>query len=100
MFVFIIQHGDALASDVNPERPLSDKGTSQVKKLSEFLKKLPLYPDLILHSNKTRAIETAEIISFALGGIKMENREYLNPKDNKVIFMFSFLFFIKQISSG
>ncbi len=82
MFVFIIQHGEALSSDIDPERPLSEKGTAQVKRMSEFLMKIPVYPDLILHSNKRRAIETAEAVSLTLGGIKMESREYLNPNDS------------------
>jgi phosphohistidine phosphatase len=50
--------------------------------MSEFLRKIPVYPDLILHSNKRRAIETAEAVSLTLGGIKMERREYLNPNDS------------------
>jgi phosphohistidine phosphatase len=82
MFIFIIQHGEALPSDIDPERPLSEKGIAQVKRMSEFLRKIPVYPDLILHSNKRRAIETAEAVSLTLGGIKMERREYLNPNDS------------------
>jgi phosphohistidine phosphatase len=82
MYVFIVQHGDALPSNIDPERPLSEKGMTQVKRLSEFLRKIPIYPDLILHSNKNRAIETAETISLTLGGIRMESREYLNPGDS------------------
>ena len=81
MYIFLIQHGDAIPSNIDPERPLSEKGVSQVKRMSEFLKKLPSYPDLILHSKKKRAIETAETVSFTLGGVKMEGREYLNPND-------------------
>lgn len=82
MYVFIVQHGDALPSSVDPERPLSEKGIAQVKRLSEFLRKIPVYPDLILHSNKRRALETAETISITLGGIRMDGREYLNPNDS------------------
>ncbi len=81
MKIILVQHGDAVASEKDPQRPLSDKGRSQVKRLSEFLRKLPFYPGLVLHSGKTRARETAEAISFALGGVRVEERSFLNPDD-------------------
>ncbi len=82
MRVFLVQHGEALEEAVNPERPLSEKGLMQMKKCGEFLKKLPTYPALILHSDKKRSLESAEIISFALGGIKTETRPYIAPNDD------------------
>ncbi len=81
MKLFLLQHADALSSESDPARPLSEKGRAQAKKAGDFLKKLPGYPAIILHSGKKRAAETAEIISFALGGIRMEPREYLGPDD-------------------
>ncbi|MGV7929982.1 MAG: histidine phosphatase family protein [Spirochaetota bacterium] len=81
MKIILVQHGDAVASEKDPERPLSDKGRSQVKRLSEFLRRLPFYPALILHSGKQRARETAETVSFALGGVRVEERPYLGPDD-------------------
>ena len=42
---------------------------------------MPFYPDIILHSDKKRSIETAEVICFALGGVKMELREGIGPND-------------------
>ncbi len=81
MKIILVQHGDAVTSEKDPERPLSDKGRSQVKRLSEFLRRLPFYPALILHSGKTRSRETAEAISFALGGVHIEERSFLNPDD-------------------
>lgn len=81
MIVYLVQHGDALPETVDPERPLSEKGETQVAKLSGFLKKLPVYPGIILHSGKLRAKQTAEALSLALGGIRLEERPFLNPND-------------------
>ncbi|HQO01926.1 MAG TPA: phosphohistidine phosphatase SixA [Spirochaetota bacterium] len=80
--VFIIQHGDANPKDIDPERHLSEKGVNQAKRAAEFLKKLPFYPDIILHSEKARSIETAGVISFALGGVRMDVRSTINPNDD------------------
>jgi phosphohistidine phosphatase len=82
MKVFLVQHGEAVPEEVNAERPLSEKGRDQAHRAAELIKKMPEYPALILHSGKKRARETAEIISFTLGGVRMETREYLNPRDD------------------
>lgn len=82
MYIFIVQHGDALPSEVDPERPLSEKGRSQVERMIEFLKHLPVRPDLIFHSTKKRALETAQMVSTDLGGVEMQTRTDLNPNDS------------------
>jgi phosphohistidine phosphatase len=82
MRLILVQHGDALPENVDPERSLSEKGRMQAQRLAEFIKHLPPYPEVIIHSGKKRSKETAEIISFGLGGIRMEERSYLNPNDS------------------
>ena len=81
MKIILVQHGEAVVPEKDPERPLTDRGLSQVKRLSEFMRRLPFYPSLILHSGKARARKTAEAVSFALGGVRMEERPFLNPDD-------------------
>jgi len=78
----LLQHGDAKPETVDPERSLSEKGEQQARKAADFLKRLPFYPDLIVHSGKKRSKETAEIICFALGGIKLEERAGIGPNDD------------------
>lgn len=82
MKIFLVQHADAVPKETDPERPLSEKGAMQARRAAEFLKKIPFYPDIILHSDKKRSIETAEIICFALGGVRMEPREHIGPNDD------------------
>ena len=82
MKVFLLQHGDALPAEEDSERPLSERGVAQAKRAAEFLKKMPFYPDVIFHSDRKRSSETAEIICFVLGGVRMELRGGLNPNDD------------------
>lgn len=62
MRLYLVQHGDAVAKDVDPERPLSDQGRQDVERLKEYLSTQHVQLAAILHSGKTRARETAEIL--------------------------------------
>lgn len=81
MKIILVQHGDAVSGEMDSERPLSATGREQARKAGEFLNAISACPALIVHSGKKRAQETAEIISRALGGVRMEVRGHLNPKD-------------------
>lgn len=87
MRIFILQHADAVSSDIDPERPLSELGISQSRRAARFLSTLAARPDRIIHSGKLRALQTAEIIAVALGGIPLEDRGYLNPDDDVSIIL-------------
>ncbi len=62
MRLYIVQHGDAVPKDINPERPLSDRGRADIERLAEWLSGLDVQVEQILHSGKLRARETAEIL--------------------------------------
>ena len=62
MRVYLVQHGEATAKDVNPERPLTDKGRRDVEAVAAFIGPLGLRVSHVLHSGKTRAAQTAEIL--------------------------------------
>lgn len=81
MKIILVQHGDAVPEEMDSERPLSAMGKEQARRAGEFLHAISACPALIVHSGKKRAQETAEIISDALGGVRMEVRGHLNPKD-------------------
>jgi phosphohistidine phosphatase len=67
MRLYLVQHGEALAKEVDAERPLSPEGTADVGRLAAFLRGYA-EPVHIQHSGKTRARQTAEILAAALGG--------------------------------
>lgn len=62
MRLYIVQHGDAVPKDVNPDRPLSDRGRADIERLAEWLSSRNFQVGQILHSGKVRAKETAEIL--------------------------------------
>ncbi len=62
MRLYLVQHGDAVPKGVDPERPLSDQGRADIRRLQEWLSSQNVGLAQILHSGKARAIETAEIL--------------------------------------
>ena len=60
MKLYLVQHGEATSKDITPERPLTEKGHDDVRKISQFLKQSDFQLDQIIHSDKPRAKETAE----------------------------------------
>lgn len=66
MRVYLIRHGDAVSSDADPDRPLSDQGRADVEKIASFVKHLHIHLEHIWHSGKLRAAQTAEIVAEAV----------------------------------
>ena len=62
MRLYLVQHGDAVPKDVDPDRPLSDQGRADIKRLAKWLLCQHIQVAQILHSGKSRAKETAEIL--------------------------------------
>jgi phosphohistidine phosphatase len=80
--LYLIQHGEATTDEVDPSRPLTARGRSDVQKIASFLKGAGVGPRLILHSGKTRARQTAEIIAAQLGpDCQVKERGGLAPND-------------------
>lgn len=66
MKLYLVQHGLALAREVDPGRPLDPRGEQEVRKVADFLKQTGMSVDTIVHSGKMRAHQTAEILAEAL----------------------------------
>lgn len=82
MKLYLMQHGDAVSKDVDPERPLSETGRQDVERLTAFLSKTSFKPSRIIHSGKTRAKQTAELLAAqASPEAKIEASSGLSPKD-------------------
>lgn len=82
MKLFLVQHGDALAKEVDPDRPLSDKGQQDVNKVASFLRASSISVRQILHSGKTRAMQTAEIFANLLDVPAPPEKTYgIQPND-------------------
>ncbi len=82
MRLYLAQHGEAEPKKNNPDRPLTVKGSFDVRKIAVFLESAGVRVTDIWHSGKIRARQTAEILAQALkanGNVKQ--REGLAPND-------------------
>ena len=58
--LYLVHHGDAVGPDVDPMRPLSDRGRVEVDMLAQKAATQGAKPEIIWHSGKLRARQTAE----------------------------------------
>jgi phosphohistidine phosphatase len=83
--LYFVQHGQPTAESENPDRPLTDRGVEDVKRVArQAIEPLGTRPTRLLHSGKTRARQTAEIWGGLLG-IDAEAADALAPNDDPTI---------------
>ncbi len=71
MNLYLVQHAEAKQKDESAERLLTEEGQADIRKVAAFIvKQTNIHVNSIMHSGKTRAGQTAEILS-----------EHLNPSD-------------------
>jgi len=70
MQLYLVQHGAAKTEAEDPERGLTNEGARTVERVAEFLSALRLQVHRIDHSDKLRAVQTAEILSRRLRPIE------------------------------
>ena len=66
MALFLVQHGQSLPKDVDPDQGLSDEGIAETDRIANVAKNYGVNVKIIKHSVKTRARQTAEIFAAAL----------------------------------
>ncbi len=82
MRLYLVRHGEAKSAHEDPDRPLSHTGRRNVEKLAAFLKSLNLHVGAIWHSEKTRAVQTAQLLAAAVPAEKGSvQHPHLNPDD-------------------
>ena len=83
MKLYLVQHAEAVPAEDNPDRPLSDKGRSDVRRVASFLAR-SVHVGRIVHSPKMRARDTAVLLAQALGpgGVVEEAASGLAPNDS------------------
>lgn len=71
MNIYLVQHAESKPKEEDPQRSLSDKGRTDVEKVAAFVAEhTTLKVGRIIHSGKTRAQQTAEVLA-----------RYLNPPE-------------------
>jgi phosphohistidine phosphatase len=59
--LILVHHGDAVGPEVDPQRPLSSVGRAATERLAGLAAQRGVKPDVIWHSGKLRARQTAEL---------------------------------------
>lgn len=86
MELYLVQHGEAAPEQVDPARPLTDRGRAEVERVAGAAARLGLSVPLIRHSGKLRARQTAEILARHLApGRGTEERAGLHPNDDPAL---------------
>jgi phosphohistidine phosphatase len=82
MRIYLAQHGLAVPKEADPEHPLSERGRADVRRLADLLSAAGVTVERALHSGKTRAAQTAELLAQGLGCPRApEARSGLAPRD-------------------
>jgi len=83
MNLYLVQHGEALSSDEDASRPLSEAGALHTRRVGDYLyrENKPVIPE-ILHSGKQRAAQTAELLAGSLHAFFVAAAPDLMPNDD------------------
>jgi len=87
MTLYLVQHGQSLPKDVDPDQALSEAGVAETERIAGVARDYQINIGHILHSVKTRARKTADIFASTLnpsGGVK--EVEGLKPMDDVAAF--------------
>jgi phosphohistidine phosphatase len=83
MELYLVQHAESKTKEEDPERGLTDLGFVNVRKTSEFVKKLDISVETIFHSNKLRAKQTANELAVGIKSVTgLKQREGIAPMDD------------------
>jgi phosphohistidine phosphatase len=81
MKLYLAQHGEAVSKAEDPERPLSEQGSRDVRMVAALLKSAGVRVERVWHSGKARAEQTARLLAGAVlpRGRKPQAIEGLGP---------------------
>jgi phosphohistidine phosphatase len=85
MALYLVQHGKSLSKEIDPGQGLSEEGAAETGRMARLAIDLGLKVGGILHSGKTRARQTAEILAAVLDpAASVKEALGLNPLDDVV----------------
>jgi phosphohistidine phosphatase len=82
MDIYLMQHGEAVPAEVDPERPLADAGRASVAAVAAHAAARGVTVDRIVHSGKLRAEQTAAILAAELACADVGSVPGLAPNDD------------------
>jgi len=87
MALFLVQHGQSLPKDKDPQKGLAEAGVADTERIAGVAKQYGVPVAKIIHSGKTRACQTAEIFARVLEPEEgVEESSGLNPLDDVIAF--------------
>ncbi len=85
MLLYLVRHAEAKKEEEDPERGLTLKGLSDIEKAGRLAARRGARAGVILHSQKKRARETAEVLARHLNPGVIAESDGLNPLDDPII---------------
>ena len=84
MKLYLMQHGEAVPAEENPDRPLTAKGLKDAGRLAAFLARSRVKVVRVIHCGKSRSLDTALAMAEVIGpGRAVEQAESgLAPNDS------------------
>jgi phosphohistidine phosphatase len=80
MKLYLAQHGEACAKDIDPERPLTDQGREDIERLAEFLARAGIEVERVIDSGKLRAAQTADLLAAEVAPlVELETSDSIDP---------------------
>lgn len=87
MKFYLVQHGEACTKEVDPDRPLTERGRDTVERIGVFLHQSGINFDRVVHSGKLRAAQTAEILANIIAPEQeLQTSSSISPNDDPASF--------------
>ncbi len=86
MKLYLVQHAKAASKQTDQQRPLTEEGRTDIRKVAAFIQPLKLFVDYLWHSEKRRAVQTAELLAEVVKINKAQTvRDGLGPNDDVTV---------------
>ena len=86
MSIYLSQHGRSASRDEDPQRGLTADGAAEVARVARFMAESGCSVDVIWHSGKARAVQTAELFAAAMRPVDgVRQRGDINPLDDVAV---------------
>lgn len=100
MALYLVQHGQCLDKEIDPNRSLSPEGRATITQVALTAANAGIVVSTIYHSGKTRAFQTAELFSEQLKAEHIKSIQGLSPLDKVTDFINQFQFADKSMIVG
>ena len=88
MKLYLMRHGEALPSNKDPQRGLTDDGKLKIEQLANHLQQQKMKFSHVYHSDRKRAQQTAEIMTNAISpNIEPALLQNITPNDDPVLIL-------------